>query len=395
MAPFVCLVLVCIPLGCARPDSERLVVVTTWSAADRAAIDSDYHPERPIEWVVLAPGENAASVISRIDADVVLGISERRCDELAANGRFVGYEAGDQRPWRVVRSMNLGLAIRNGTTLTKTSAADNSLRGEFVFDDPRIDEVSFAWAKSRLATSNYGDLVRSAANASRAGRASSTTFAVLRNDASIAPATGIEGAIDDATHFDVYPEHPQYREGIAILSNARHDEEAHNFVAFLKARGQADQLRSPAPSAAEIGADALLADLLGATLVDALDDLRSAALAVETPGTSSELNAFLDDLPPWPPASVAKLRAREEPFPLLETLAHEISDDAEGRRWLLQSWDRPIHTVNLAFLREIAGAAKGRLLADPKFRVWLRGEWTAWARQHYRRIAREAGRVGP
>ena len=42
-----------------------------------------------------------------------------------------------------------------------------------------------------------------------------------------------------------------------------------------------------------------------------------------------------------------------------------------------------------------AGAAEGRLAREPRFRAWLRGEWTAWTRQLYRRVARLAGGYVP
>ena len=46
-------------------------------------------------------------------------------------------------------------------------------------------------------------------------------------------------------------------------------------------------------------------------------------------------------------------------------------------------------------LAELAGAADGRLAREPRFRAWLRGEWTAWTRQLYRRVARLAGGYVP
>ena len=58
----------------------------------------------------------------------------------------------------------------------------------------------------------------------------------------------------------------------------------------------------------------------------------------------------------------------------------------------MRSWDSPERTIDGAWLRDLA-AAPGGLAREPRFRTWLRGEWTAWARQHYRRIAREAGKA--
>ena len=98
--------------------------------------------------------------------------------------------------------------------------------------------------------------------------------------------------------------------------------------------------------------------------------------------------------PPWPPASVAKLLKRgEEGAALLETLTAEIAPEADVRNWLLRSWLAPPRHVDGRLLAELAGAVDGRLAREPRFRAWLRGEWTAWARQRYRRVARlRAGR---
>jgi hypothetical protein len=41
-------------------------------------------------------------------------------------------------------------------------------------------------------------------------------------------------------------------------------------------------------------------------------------------------------------------------------------------------------------LAEIARACDGRIADEPRLRAWLRAEWTAWARQRYRRVARLA-----
>jgi hypothetical protein len=40
-------------------------------------------------------------------------------------------------------------------------------------------------------------------------------------------------------------------------------------------------------------------------------------------------------------------------------------------------------------LDELATAASGKLTSEPRFREWLRAEWTAWARQRYRRVVRK------
>ena len=142
-------------------------------------------------------------------------------------------------------------------------------------------------------------------------------------------------------------------------------------------------------------ADGLLADLLGATLVDAHEELRDADAALR-PGRAIPTGRGSSASPrPGRPASVAKLRARPDPLPLLETLARRsppIPTPAPGssRAGPARAADRR------RLLAELAGAAGGRLAREPRFRAWLRGEWTAWARQHYRRVAPGcAGEVRP
>ncbi len=141
-------------------------------------------------------------------------------------------------------------------------------------------------------------------------------------------------------------------------------------------------------------ADALLADLVQATLIDASDELRQAKIALATRSKSLEgLNRV--QAPPWPPESVNQLvrrrvRKGDNPAPWLDTLAAQLVPDPAPRAWLRASWNRPRQPIDGATLNELAEAAGGRLAREPRFRAWLRGEWRAWARQKYRLIAREA-----
>jgi hypothetical protein len=79
---------------------------------------------------------------------------------------------------------------------------------------------------------------------------------------------------------------------------------------------------------------------------------------------------------------------------LIETLSAEVAPEAPARAWLLRSWLGPGRSIDEQLLSELTLAAEGRLYREPRFRAWLRDEWTAWARQRYRRVARvAAGRV--
>jgi hypothetical protein len=73
---------------------------------------------------------------------------------------------------------------------------------------------------------------------------------------------------------------------------------------------------------------------------------------------------------------------------LIQTLATEIAPEPAARAWLVRSWLSAPRTVDLTLLSELARAADGRLGREPRFRAWLRVEWTAWSRQRYRRVAR-------
>src|SRR4029077_15341756 len=102
--------------------------------------------------------------------------------------------------------------------------------------------------------------------------------------------------------------------------------------------------------------------------------------------------AWLTEPPPWPPASVERLQKRggEDALTLVEDLAGQIAPDPAVRLALLQSWLHPRRLIDDALIAELSSAAEGRLAREPRFRSWLRAEWTAWARQRYLRGARLA-----
>jgi hypothetical protein len=179
---------------------------------------------------------------------------------------------------------------------------------------------------------------------------------------------------------------------VAVARDAYNPALAQEFVRFLEGRGDA---RSPAASESAQGEDAdavaLLADLLGATLVDAQDELVAAWATLDRAGHPDRAERWVTEPPPWPPASVdGLLKKGEAGGALLETLTAQITPEADLRNWLLRSWLAPARRVDGALLAELAGALGGRIVREPRLRAWLRGEWTAWARQRYRRVARLA-----
>jgi hypothetical protein len=82
----------------------------------------------------------------------------------------------------------------------------------------------------------------------------------------------------------------------------------------------------------------------------------------------------------------------ERGMAMIETLAGQIAIESTARAWLVRSWLAPGRLFDEDLLDELAVAADGRLCREPAFRDWLHAEWTVWARQRYRRVARLASR---
>ncbi len=339
------------------------------------------------------PGDDASRMAPTVD--LILGLPASELDAMA--DVLAPIAEGDAHPWRVARRRTLGLDvdIENGPNVPMPSLADRALASHVALDDPRLDPLTLAWAKARLGSvgwaAGYAEVVRTAANARRVGRAGSGPDRVRRGDAAVAPDADVVGPLDERRALLRLEGAPPWLEGVAMTRGARRDDEARAFLDFLAGRGQAGPVPDDFPKPEPV-ADGLLADLLGATCIDAQDELWDAADALDRAGHPAPFEGFLSDPPPWPPTSVKKLREHPEADDLLEALAREITPDHEARSWLLRSWEGGERPVDLGWLRDLAGAADGRLAREPRFRAWLRGEWTAWARQHYRRIAREAGR---
>ncbi|MDR3632444.1 MAG: hypothetical protein P4L84_01330 [Isosphaeraceae bacterium] len=421
MPPILCLAML-LTTGCARVPlgNAPLTVATTWSSAERTRLERDFAdwvaarlapddgPLR-IDWVVAEPGDDLVRIAvppSRpVDwrarpLDLMLGGPTSAYVELARMGRLAPAVVPDQPPWRIARRTAIGWAHN-----TKTERADATadpqdfLRSlshpnELAFDDPRHAPLTLAWARAVLGQSTwaegYGTLVKAAAHATRVPlQAGSACAAVERGDAAIAPALPFPG--DGAVKFVPGPDAAAWVEGVAILQGGDNPTLAQLLLEFLATTGSAE---APQPAdAREPAIDDLLADLLGATLVDAQNELVPAWDAWERAGRPPTVGRRLTEAPPWPPASVDKLLKTTGAGPLLDTLTDQITPDADNRAWLRRSWlaaDRPVDGL---LLEEIATALDGRLAREPRFRAWLRGEWTAWARQRYRRVERQLGRL--
>ena len=350
----------CLPTGEAPP----LVVATAWPSKVRdelqASFSKDAGKPTPITWVVLAPGEPMGRVVDlRGGVDVLLGGPVAEHDRLAIDGLSDAIRPEAGIAWDVAR--------RPDATAGGPPAIDelNSLDS---YSDPRDDPSSLALAGAVLEDSGW--------------------------------AKGYEALVRHSARSRLEPGRPERlglarsrREGISLAGGGRNPRRARQFVEFLEGRGLAGP---PSDREADDSkADGLLADLLGAALVDALEELRQADAALERFGHPVAAESAMGQRPPWPPASVAKLQAEPGGASMVETLLEQIAPDLECRAFLLESWSGPKRAVDGALLAELAGAAQGRLAREPRFRAWLGGEWTAWTRQLYRRIARVAGGYVP
>jgi hypothetical protein len=387
--------------GCARGPGD-LLIATSWSAAERTELASAFGrwveaasgtaggPVR-IRWIRLAPGDDAAGVVRRWETpDVLLGGGAVMYRRLAHAAWLVPIERTGHPLWCVARSAPIVMIEIRTSKSTPGWILREPPRP--TFDDVRHDGIALEWARGELAAGawaeGYARLVRAAATPRRIGRQTRSALAVVeRGEAPLmtpgfVKEPGVQ-RVEDARGG------PAWVEGVAVIRGGRNPGLAQEFIRFLASRGGA---ATPPEVRAEDDPEALalLADLLGATLVDAQDELWAAWAMLEQAGHPKRAEHWMTEPPPWPPASVAKLiQRRDEGGVLLDTLLHEIVPEADLRNWLLRSWLAEPRLVDGRLLQELAGAGDGRLAREPRFRAWLRGEWTAWARQRYRRVARQ------
>jgi hypothetical protein len=338
--------------GCGAAGEPPLVIATTWPPAARSELEvliRDRLTDRqPVEWVELGSGEKLAGVLDRRGGvDLLLGGLPSEYAGLAESGQLIAPDPSDAAPWRTIQRPKTG---------SKPMLGPPGGPG-----DTRDDPSAFALAKSVIEedwVKGYEKLVRrSAAPGSKMDR-------------------------------DFHP-----TDCVALTRVGRNPERTRSFLLALTAVGLAQPPKADAMI--EARADGLLADLLASALVDAHDELQAAEAALRRYGHPPRAEASIGERPPWPPASVLKLRSVPGGELLLETLAEQVAPDPAARAWLSESWSKPKRPIDRALLVEIAAAADGRLAREPRFRAWLRSEWTAWTRQLYRRVARLAGGYVP
>lgn len=415
--------------GCIRipTDGNELTIATTWPDSEQAEIEAGFSrwlavgqalepaaaAAARIEWIRLVPGENPAPALTQrlgpLDlrdrtVDVLAGGTAASYARLARADQFVPIDRSGSPSWCVSRRVPIRMAIHThgGAPVEGTSPAasadpkaSTAREGGVTFDDPRHDPIALAWAKGELAAGDwangYARLVHAAGNPRRPGRQPGAGLAAVeRGEATATPAPADSGKVQQrGIALVATSAAAEWIEGVAIVRGGSNGALAQLFLRFLAERGRAEP--APAGLGEDGDEDALVADLLGSTLVDAQDELWEAWAVLERTGHPVDAERSMTAAPPWPPASIVKLVERDRSGALLQTLAAEIVPDATLRAWLMRSWLAPTRPIDGPLLRELSGAVDGRLVREPRLRAWLRAEWTAWARQRYRRVARKAG----
>jgi hypothetical protein len=379
--------------GRGAASSGRLKIATSWPADERRRVESNFqswiaadhshlgHYRIQLDWLILEPDADLARLVRRSGPpDILLGGSAFSYASLAVTTELAVIDSTGATP------LYLHVEGRGGVDRRDDWGRNVALA------DPRSDPIFLAWAARQLANgsfrSGYAALVRAASVHPRIGARFRPPMGRTSRGGQ-----GLANAADETTI------EPPLPECAAMVREAPNPEVARGFMRFLSETQRAapdvgmretDAARSPALS--------ILADLLGATLVDAQDELWAARTALARAGEPVQALEWLTEPPPWPPASIAKyLREKgERAMSLVETLAGEVAPDPAARAWLVRTWLAPARTIDEELLQALAGAADGRLAGEPRFRSWLREEWIAWARQRYRRVARvvAAGATG-
>ncbi len=329
------------------------MIVSPWPEAERSDLAAEFR-----RWAVATPGDGERSGADHVDrpgawrrrdagasaagwrptwCSAVRAVDLRR---LAQAEWLLPVERTAHPLWCVTWRGPIELALnrrcaaprssRAGCCPAQRRAEPPVERAETVaFDDFRHDPVALEWARGELAAGSwaegYARLVKWANEPRRVGRQAGSALAAFeRGEVAMVPWVGIAGRSPGHRRGIILvggPEKPaEWVEGVALVRGGRNPALAQEFVRFLAGRGQAD---SPSPgdavgkgdtdSADDPGVAALLADLLGATLVDAQDELWAAWAKLESVDHPERAERWLTEPPPWPPASVDKLLKRGEP----------------------------------------------------------------------------------
>ena len=378
------------------PDTDVLRIATTWSRSEQKQLEQEFRDQTsgpvPVRlvWVELSPGTRLDKLGTHaLPVDVLLGGPLTEYVRLSRAGRLEPLDGQGAPDWFVARRQQIALS-------------DGFSQGheQVACDDPRVDPPTMAWAAGQLQKGSwrvgYARLALLFSHSFHRPGWQSGSAVAAANRGEAAQTLRVAALSGSASEGDLDPSVVPWNEGAAILRGNWHAAQAQAFLRFLADHHGATPGRETPDLDPEVSD--LLADLLGATLVDAQEELLVAASTVARAGepASAQAHAWLTEPPPWPPASVEKLQSRggEIALAMVQDLAGQIAPDPEPRFWLVQSWLRPARPIDHSMLTELARAAGGRLVREPRFRAWLRGEWTAWARQRYRRVVRLAAGAG-
>ena len=334
-----------ISLGCDNLPPGTLVVASSLSEPQRTLIEQSWRTtsgqNAEINWVELSPGVDPSRALARRGGvDLLLGVSPTDLLSLSASGRLA--------------------SVARIPILNEPETQPASM----------IDPLNFASMSQILADEGwdvgYDRIIRQAL----AGR--------------------LRVAQPDQPKKDKPAPSPVW---VAVVAGSKQETAATQLIKQLG--GTAAQATLDISSRDQVAVESLLLDILTASTISASRELRDAGLALDDNRHPARAEGSLSERPPWPPASVVRIKGQPGGDALLETLLEQVTPEGPGRDWLRESWSRPKRQIDSKILLEIARADDGRLVREPRFRSWLRGEWTAWTRQLYRRVARLAGGYVP
>lgn len=336
--------------GCGDAGPAPLLVVTSWDESERADAAARFEQAGgaiPIRWIVAGAEDDLLALAEQRRADAILGGSSWQHALWGQDGAIaVGPE---------------GAPIRSAAAECRIVIDDDRRWG-----DPRVDAKLATWATRQLGTpgswpGRFPQLLR------RVATGVDSPGAARLEDAGTEPADWVEVA--SATAWSARPEQARrFVDAIALDRAATSDP------------GEGDAI-------------ILAADLLGALLTDAGEELRERWRKLSREVGEEEAARRLAGLPTWPPESVKALALAhpDDAESWLGTLAESLTSDAGTATWLVAQWMGPSRIADAEVLSEIAGARDGRLMREPRFRSWLRGEWAAWAQMRYRQGSSDPG----
>jgi hypothetical protein len=338
--------------GCSD-DRSPVVIATPWDRATcrqftALLAESPGDPMPSIRWVRLDSWDDPARLLDAgRTVHLLLGWPTATLADLDQRNLF---DEAEDAPFRC-----LGL---EGSEALPVLDADRRFSA-ILPGDPRIDPVARDQVARQLARAEGRD----------------AELSLLELGASFIPGSA-----------DSPPDDPEAR-GFSVASIAA---SSHPGAQALLDRLRRGLLTEPLPIQTPLPVRTLVAELIGATIIDAGPELNRALQAIEQSPNPPLGRAVLAEPPPWPPDSIQRLTTNDPSSQsMLKTLAEALADDPESRAWLLESWRTPPRPVDRALLDALATANDGRLLQSSRVLPWLRAEWTAWARPRFNQLARE------